>query len=56
MSRTKRGSKPPGWEIWSKRAGSAMTGWNTSAYMKKRTHKMERQEGKKETLCQDEKM
>lgn len=45
MTRTRKGTKPPGWEIWSKRG---FTGWLTSKLVKRWTHKRERQQGKTE--------
>lgn len=47
MSRTKKGSKSPGEEYWTKRPGNKW-GQTPGSFAKKRTHKMERQEGKKE--------
>lgn len=46
MSRTKKGSKAPGYEYWSKRP---MRGSNPGSWAKKVTHKIERQRGKDET-------
>lgn len=45
MSRTNKGSKPPGFEYWSKRPFNKHGG-STGKYAKKRTHKAERKEGK----------
>lgn len=39
MSRTKKGSKAPGWEIWSKRP---MTGSAPGRWAKTMTHRIER--------------
>lgn len=45
MSRTIKGSKGPGYEFWSKRPG----GWGgRGAYAKLQTHRIERQQHKKE--------
>jgi hypothetical protein len=43
MSRTRKGSKAPGWEFWSKRP---MSGWIGKA-AKKITHKIERLRNKR---------
>ena len=43
MSRTKKGAKAPGWEYWGKRG---FTGWSPSAFVKQKTHKIERQRNK----------
>ncbi len=47
MSRTRRGSKPPGYEFWSARPGNRYGG-ATGRYAKKRTHSAERAQGKKQ--------
>lgn len=47
MSRTKKGSKGPGCEFWSKRPTSFR--YDTGKVGKKITHKLERIEGKKQT-------
>ena len=44
MSRTKKGSKPPTYEYWGKRALSCIP---PSKYVKKLTHKLERLISKK---------
>ena len=46
MSKTVRRNKSPGSEIWSKRAGGALTGWTCNKEAKKRTHKIERRQNK----------
>ena len=46
MSRTKKGSKSPGYEYWGKRP---MSGSNPGAWAKKVTHKIERHRGEAET-------
>jgi hypothetical protein len=51
MSRSIRGSNMNR-EIWSRRANGAGTGWRTHWYIKRRTHKIERQEGKGECRAQ----
>jgi hypothetical protein len=48
MSRTKKGSKPFGVEFWTARPFNRH-GSPTGAYAKKRTHKAERAQGKRET-------
>jgi hypothetical protein len=48
MSRTKRGSKPPGWEFWSRRPQSGGVG----AESKRICHSQERMQ--KKELLQDE--
>jgi len=45
MSDTIKGD-PGNKEIWSARANGVGTGWKTSKTIKKRTHKIERQENK----------
>ena len=53
MSRTRKGSKPPGYEFWSKRpAGQGGRG----AYAKKITHKVERLDGKTDTRQEAERL
>lgn len=47
MSRTKKGSKRPGHEYWSKRPGSNDHGSVTGEFSKNRTHRLERLEAKK---------
>jgi hypothetical protein len=42
MSRTRKGTKPPGWELWSKRG---FTGWGPGRWGKLFTHRTERREG-----------
>lgn len=47
MSRTKHGSKGPGYDYWSRRhPGNGINGHGKA--IKKQTHKYERQEGKKQ--------
>lgn len=48
MSRTKKKQKPPGYEFWSKRPMSNKHGADPGKITKKRTHRLERIEGKKE--------
>lgn len=50
MSRTKRGSKPPGYDYWSRRP---MSGSRPSPSVKKTTHKIERAQSR--TLVRKEK-
>lgn len=45
MSRTRKGTKPPGYEYWSKRPFSIS---GPGAFAKRRTHRGERAEGKKQ--------
>jgi hypothetical protein len=52
MSRTKKGSKGPGYEYWSKRPGKLSTPGKDA---KKRTHRLERLDGKKQIKEQYEK-
>lgn len=47
MSRTKKGTKPPGWEPWGKRPGTAKAACLPQKDQKKYTHRKERIEGKK---------
>lgn len=47
MSRTKKGEKPPGFDIWSKRPGTNKSSSLPSKEGKKRTHRLERLEDKK---------
>jgi hypothetical protein len=52
MSRSARNRKPPGYEYWSRRPFNKHGGTlspNGGKHHKKRTHKAERQEGKKES-------
>jgi hypothetical protein len=48
MSRTRKGSKGPGYEYWGKRPGT-LKGWcySPGKKAKKLTHRAERREGKK---------
>lgn len=46
MSRTRKGSKGPGAEYWSRRPVSRKFGATPSPYSKKRTHSLERIEEK----------
>lgn len=46
MSRTRKGTKTPGYEYWGKRPGGAMPPGRIS---KKITHKAERRQARKET-------
>lgn len=48
MSRTVKGKKGVGYEYWSKRPVSRNCGANPGRESKKRTHRLERLEGKKE--------
>lgn len=48
MSRTKRGNKAGGFEWWSKRPGKGQYDRHGSKDGKRRTHKAERAEGKKD--------
>lgn len=52
MSRSKKGSKGPGYEYWAKRPGNK-GGGIPGRFSKKRTHKMERQCGKREVKEQE---
>lgn len=45
MSRTKRGSKAPGYEFWSRRPANQGA---TGRYAKQRTHRAERAQGKRQ--------
>lgn len=47
MSRSKRGSKAPGFEFWSKRGNSIGKFYSCGKYTKHLTHKRERDSGKK---------
>ena len=49
MARTRKGKKPIGYEYWSNRPGNRHGGWHVGPYAKKRTHRVERQQGEKET-------
>ncbi len=48
MSRTKKGTRSPGSEFWSKRPGSNKCGSGPGKTAKKETHRLERLEGKKQ--------
>ena len=48
MSRTRKGSKSPSYEFWSKRPGNKKGG-PMGRYAKIRTHREERHSGKQET-------
>lgn len=50
MSRTKKGSKYPGIEIWSKRAKSKCTGYSPGRWVKQRTASLERAHAKEDIL------
>ena len=50
MSRTRKGSKPPGYEYWSKRPGNKHGGL-LGVRQKKFTHRAERKQGKDQ--CRD---
>ena len=50
MSRTRKGSKPPGYEYWSKRPGNKHGGL-LGVHQKKFTHRTERKQGKDQ--CRD---
>lgn len=50
MSRTKKGRKAPGQEYWTARPGNKFGG-TPGADTKHRTHKVERQEGKREATA-----
>ena len=45
MSRTVKGSKSPWFEIWGKRG---FTGWANGWYVKAKTHRVERKQGKEQ--------
>lgn len=47
MSRTRRGEKSPGFEYWSKRPGNKHGAGGLGKDQKRRTHKAERQQGKR---------
>jgi hypothetical protein len=53
MSRTKKKSKSPGYEYWSKRPISSAHGAVPGSFTKRRTGKIERQQAKK-ALRKDE--
>ena len=46
MSRSKRGSKPPGFEYWTARPGNKCGGYPLGKFTKRQTHKAERQANK----------
>lgn len=48
MSRTKKSSKAPGYEFWSRRPGSNKGGCSPGAASKRHTHKAERQQGREQ--------
>ena len=48
MSRTKKGSKGSGWEIWSRRADSKCSGFANGWWSKRVTSKYERRKAKKD--------
>lgn len=53
MSRTKKGAKGPGYEYWAARpfnSGGGLTSPHGGKHTKKRTHKAERQQHKKDHL------
>ena len=52
MSRTRKGSKGPGYEFWSKRPGKGRM--SSGPYAKLLTHRAERQEGKEEVRKADQ--
>lgn len=57
MSRTKKGSKGPGYEYWSARPfnkGGGLLSPKGGKHTKKRTHKAERQIGKSEAAGQSQ--
>lgn len=47
MSRSRKGSKAPGFDFWSKRGNSIGKYLGTGKYVKHLTHKRERDSGKK---------
>lgn len=49
MSRTRKGSKAPGYDYWSARPGNRHGALGYGPYAKRRTHRLERQSGKKTT-------
>lgn len=51
MSRTKKAKKAPGYEYWSKRPVSNRGGAIPGSFTKRRTHKAERQQGKRDATC-----
>jgi hypothetical protein len=51
MSRTKKGGKAPGFEYWTKRPGNHW-GAVPGPFTKRRTHKAERQAGKRDVTEQ----
>lgn len=51
MSRSKKGSKGPGYEYWSKRPGES--GATPGEFSKNRTHRLERLEAKKAAKNRD---
>jgi len=46
MSRTKRGSKPPGFEYWTARPGNEHGNQGYGKQAKRNTHRKERREGR----------
>ena len=48
MSRTKKSSKPPGYEFWSRRPGSNKGGCSPGSASKRHTHKAERQQAREQ--------
>ena len=54
MSRSKKGSKGPGHEYWSKRPIANQHGAVPGKWTKKRTHRLERLEAKKQTKRESE--
>lgn len=54
MSRSKKEQRPPGYEYWSKRPCSNAHGAEPGRFTKRRTHKLERVQNKKETRERNE--
>ena len=49
MSKTRKGTKPPGFEYWSRRPGNKHGGTGaTGKFAKRRTHRAERREGRRQ--------
>ena len=47
MSRSKKGSKGPGYEYWGRRTGKGKGGRDPGPFTKRQTHRKERRDGKK---------
>lgn len=50
MSRTVKGSKAPGYEYWSRRPNKGARG-GVGRFTKRKTHRAERQQGRKQARC-----